>query len=213
VTCQILPPNLPGYKPYCPFTINPGAGKWTAPDIARARRLLDASGVRGARVVVWDAPIFNGTGKYITSLLNDLGFKAELKVVNNIARYFNTVNDSRSRTQIFGNAWYADYPGPSNFLYPLFSCRSFIPGSPINLNSSGFCNPNIDRVMSRAFRLEAEDRIAANRLWARIDKQIVDLSPWAAILNPIGADFVSERLGNYQYNPQWGALLSQLWID
>src|SRR3954451_17880023 len=27
-TCQILPPNLPGYVPYCPYTKNPGSGKW-----------------------------------------------------------------------------------------------------------------------------------------------------------------------------------------
>jgi peptide/nickel transport system substrate-binding protein len=25
-------------------------------------------------------------------------------------------------------------------------------------------------------------------------------------------DFVSRRVGNYQYNPQWGALLDQLWV-
>ena len=25
-------------------------------------------------------------------------------------------------------------------------------------------------------------------------------------------DFVSRRVGNYQYNPQWGALLDQMWV-
>ena len=24
-TCQVLPPNFPGYKPYCPYTKNPAA--------------------------------------------------------------------------------------------------------------------------------------------------------------------------------------------
>ena len=30
-TCQQLPPNFPGYKPYCPYTLNPapeGKGSW-----------------------------------------------------------------------------------------------------------------------------------------------------------------------------------------
>src|SRR5262249_55822345 len=26
-TCQILPPALPGYRPYCPYTLNPGPGR------------------------------------------------------------------------------------------------------------------------------------------------------------------------------------------
>jgi hypothetical protein len=25
-------------------------------------------------------------------------------------------------------------------------------------------------------------------------------------------DFVSRRVGNYQYNPQWRALLGQMWV-
>jgi peptide/nickel transport system substrate-binding protein len=33
VTCQYLPPNFPGYQPYCPYTLNPSpAGAWTAAD-------------------------------------------------------------------------------------------------------------------------------------------------------------------------------------
>src|SRR5262249_26046050 len=34
-TCQILPPTLLGYQPYCPYTISPGpSGAWLAPDLA-----------------------------------------------------------------------------------------------------------------------------------------------------------------------------------
>jgi YVTN family beta-propeller protein len=48
-TCQILPPALPGYKPYCPYTTDPSAsGAWAAPDLAAAERLVRASGTRGA---------------------------------------------------------------------------------------------------------------------------------------------------------------------
>ena len=42
-TCQILPPNIPGYVRYCPYG---------APDLRTARRLVAASGTRGMRVVV-----------------------------------------------------------------------------------------------------------------------------------------------------------------
>jgi peptide/nickel transport system substrate-binding protein len=51
-TCQVLPPEFPGYKPYCPYTANPGSGKWTGPDMAKARQLVEESGTKGMRVKV-----------------------------------------------------------------------------------------------------------------------------------------------------------------
>ena len=52
-TCQVLPPSLPEYRPYCPFTLHPsGAGTWSAPDLAKARKLVRASGTAGAEVRV-----------------------------------------------------------------------------------------------------------------------------------------------------------------
>ncbi len=33
-TCQILPPTLPGYEPYCPYTVRPSSsGSWRGPDL------------------------------------------------------------------------------------------------------------------------------------------------------------------------------------
>src|SRR5207247_6850514 len=44
-TCQILPPGLPGYMPYCPYTLHPRhGGRWTSPNLSRARQLVAASG-------------------------------------------------------------------------------------------------------------------------------------------------------------------------
>ena len=43
--CQILPVGLPGYRPYCPYTIDPNpAGTWHGPDLARAERLIASLG-------------------------------------------------------------------------------------------------------------------------------------------------------------------------
>ena len=55
ITCQIVPPTFPGYEPYCPYTRHPN-GTWTAPDLAKAEELVEASGTAGARVTVWAAP-------------------------------------------------------------------------------------------------------------------------------------------------------------
>ncbi|HEU4356097.1 MAG TPA: ABC transporter substrate-binding protein, partial [Actinomycetota bacterium] len=32
-TCQIFPPNIQGFEPFCPYTIGPESGVWSAPDV------------------------------------------------------------------------------------------------------------------------------------------------------------------------------------
>jgi ABC-type transport system substrate-binding protein len=49
-------------------------------------------------------------------------------------------------------------------------------------------------------------------LWAQNDRRIVDQAPWVPLYNTRSADFVSERVGNYQHHPQWGVLVDQLWV-
>ena len=44
VTCQIRPPGIPGYRPYCPYTRDPAAdGRWSTPNLTLAKRLAAAS--------------------------------------------------------------------------------------------------------------------------------------------------------------------------
>jgi peptide/nickel transport system substrate-binding protein len=49
-------------------------------------------------------------------------------------------------------------------------------------------------------------------LWAEVDRAIVEEAPYVWLVNPILIEFVSDRVGNYQYSPQWGTLLDQLWV-
>ena len=52
-TCQILPPGIPGYQRYCPFTVDPApGGAWVGPDLAAARELVAQSATYGMRVTV-----------------------------------------------------------------------------------------------------------------------------------------------------------------
>jgi peptide/nickel transport system substrate-binding protein len=79
-TCQVLPPNFPGYRPYCPYTANPSAsGRWVGPDLARARRLVSASGTKGERVTVWTSE--KAEGEYVATVLRRLGYRSRLKTV------------------------------------------------------------------------------------------------------------------------------------
>src|SRR5581483_926731 len=92
--------------------------------------------------------------------------------------YFSLVRNSHTKAQIGIDGWVFDYPLPSNFFLPTLSCASFRPASPSNTNEAEFCDPPIDAQMQRAVRLEAVDVESANRLWARIDREVVDQAPW-----------------------------------
>ena len=42
---------------------------------------------------------------------------------------------------------------------------------------------------------------------------ITDQAPWLPMFNPKNIDFVSKRVGNYQFSPQWLFLLDQAWVQ
>lgn len=214
LTCQGFPPNYPGYRRYCPYTVEPNsAGTWTGPDLAAAQRLIATTQTKGSRVTVWWS-VFSTreAGSYVVSVLRTLGYRARLRFVDDGERYFRALSDSRRRVQAGVTGWIADYPAEAGFLSVQLTCEAFVPRSVDNQNFAQFCDRKIDAEIARAQVLQTTDPQAASELWAQIDRRIVDRAPWVPLYNTRSADFVSERVGNYQNNPQWGMLVDQLWV-
>ncbi len=206
-SCQVLPPSLDGYRPYCPYTIRPSAdGRYTGPNLAKARSLVAASGTTGEKVtLVGYAGIFQPQGgNYLVSVLRRLGYKVRFK---NFTRddYFSAISDPRRRIQAGIAGWLQDYPSAGNFFEPQVTCGS-------KNNYAQFCNRRIDREIADASSLQSTDPGAASRLWSKVDHDVVDQAPWLFMQNPLSFVLVSRRVGNYQFNPQWGVLLDQLWV-
>ena len=208
-TCQILPPNFPGYKPYCPYTKNPGS-KWTAPDLAKAKQLVAQSGTKGATVKVNTdtTDIDKALGLYFVGLLNSLGYKASLQALSADIQYPYAQN-SKNHVQFAYSSWYQDYPAASDFLNILLGCGSFHPNSNSSPNIAEFCDKGIQAKMDQAGKLGITDPTASNKLWAQVDKEVTDQAPWVAMYNPKLIDFVSKRVKGYQFSPQWYFLLDQ----
>jgi YVTN family beta-propeller protein len=211
-TCQIIPPGLPGYRPYCPFTVDPSAsGAWAGPDLAQARELVAASHTEGTRVVVWAHQWDGALGPYVVAVLNKLGYRASLRVAS-VDEFALNVNDTRRRIQASVGSWIVDYPSASEFFDYFFRCSSFRSADPADTRSgSFFCQSAIDRQMSQADQLQVSDPQAAAHVWAEVDREITDLAPWVPLASLRFADFTSARVGNYQYSPA-GILLDQLWV-
>lgn len=210
-TCQTLPPGIPGYRRYCPYTVNPDpTGAYSGPDVAKAARLVDKSGTRGMRVRVLTDPGAPDTA-HVVAVLRRLGYRASAWPVAG-ERYNRLASNSRNRVQISVGGTITDYPAASNIIATWLSCGSYRPQSDLNGNRAAFCDPTVEAMVKRARRLEASRPEAAERLWSRIDRAIVDRAPWLPTVNLRTIDFVSERVDNYLFHPQWGMLLDQLRI-
>ena len=209
-TCQILPPDLAGYQPYCPYTLHANtSGSWSAANLPRARALIHESGTEGMKVTVamQTADTANPTtnvGPYLVRLLDQLGYRASLKV--GWSKHF---AGFRPRAQLRWFNWNSDYPGPSDFISPILTCSTFLPNG---LNHSGFCQPAIDRAEARAQKLETASPGSGNEDWAKIDRRITDQAPWVPLYNPRLNVATSSRVGNYQYHPFFQLLPDQLWV-
>jgi len=215
-TCQILPPNFPGYKPYCPYTAGSDHTKWTAPDIAKAKQLVQQSGTAGMKVVVNSAT--DETSKALAlqmvSDLNKIGYKASTQLLTGSIQYPFVQNSNNSKKwQVAWSAWYQDYPVPSDFLNVLLGCGSIHPGSDASPNIAAFCDQAIQAKMTQASNMQLTNLAGANELWAQVDHEVTDQAPWVDLYNPKQIDFLSKRVGNYQWNPQWYILIDQLWVQ
>ena len=124
------------------------------------------------------------------------------------------ISDSRTQTQLGYWGWAASYPSAADFIPPQYSCAAFAPASPgANTNVSGFCDPSLDAKMNAAIAAQAQDPAEATALWQQVEAALLAQAPFVPTYTRRIVDLIAKRVGNYQYNPQWGVLLSQLWVQ
>jgi peptide/nickel transport system substrate-binding protein len=212
-SCQVLPPSFPGHRDYCPYTKNPGT-RWSAPDLAKAKALVKASGTAGQKVAVVssDDEVNKAMGVYLQSVLNQIGYKATVKPISaNIS--FTYPQNTKNKVQINVQQWYQDYPTASDFLYVLFGCESFHPGSDSSINMAGFCDKKINARMHAALKRAVNDERGADVMWAQIDRMVTDKAPMATLFNPKHIDVVSKRVGNFTFSKQFYWLVAKSWVE
>jgi hypothetical protein len=101
--------------------------------------------------------------------------------------------------------WVIDYPRAGNFIPHVFRCEA-------SDNVSGLCDKNLDAAMAVAQRLQAADPAAANAAWIEIEHKLIKDAIWAPLINPVRPYAFSARTENIEVNPEWGILLSRLWV-
>jgi YVTN family beta-propeller protein len=209
LSCQVIPPGLPGYAPTCPFTRDPTpGGGWSAPDLDRTHRLITASGSRGARVQVWGFAKYAAVTRYAGEVLRQLGYRVRVRVFPDPAQFFNYVNDSRHHAQVGFTGWIADFLTPSSFFDP-FRCTQFVRHSVDNANVSQFCDRGVDADYDAA---AAASGAEANARWAALDRRVSAASAAIPLFNRRTLLLVSDRVGNAPMHGELGPLLDQFWV-
>src|SRR6478672_12800148 len=106
--CQILPPGFPGHVTYCPY-----AGTDFAPNVAKARALVVASGTADMSVDVYgtgsDGPLL----QYSASVLRDIGYRPVTHLLPNpdfYATYLRFVSQHSQQVDVaITPGWIPDY--------------------------------------------------------------------------------------------------------
>jgi peptide/nickel transport system substrate-binding protein len=203
-TCQMIPPTVPGYVRNCPYTLDPrSTGEWTAPDVAKAKQLIAASGTRGQKVRVRAWREIGKEARYLVSVLRRLGYRAQLEELKDWDAYAPTILDPKTRPQSGIIGWFGLQYGSG--MIDLFECGS-------SSNLARFCDRGFDRKAARALNLYATDPEGAARMWAQLDRELVDKAPYVPLFNPRWPLLASNRVGNWQYHPSGQVLLDQLWV-
>ncbi len=215
-TCQVLPPNFPSYTPYCPYTAGSSHTKWTGPDLAKAKQLVQQSHTAGLKVVVdsTNDQVGKAFAEQMVSDLNAIGYKASTQLLAASIQYPFVQNSSNSGKWNVGySAWYQDYPAASDFLNVLLGCGTIHPNSDASPNIAAYCDQATQSKINQAETMGATNPSGAAALWTQVDHADTNAAPWVDMFNPKQIDVLSHNVHGYSWSPQWYILIDRLWLS
>ena len=185
--CNFLPPGMKGYEKIdpCPWG-DPNA----APDVAKAKQLVEASGTAGQSVTVFgnDEPESKSLAEYLADVLNDIGYKAKPRIVEGSV-YFTTIGNQKTKAQAGFANWFQDFPHPGNFMF-------LVDGDSIqatnNQNFGNVDNPKVNSLLDKANTNADIDAVAGD--YAEADKTVVSDADVAAYGHRKLTVFYSDRI-------------------
>jgi peptide/nickel transport system substrate-binding protein len=191
---QILPPGMPGYKK---LNLYPHSVK-------KAKELIAEADPSDKEIVVWtnnESPS-DDAGAYYQGVLEELGFKVELKVLSP-DNYFAVITNSSTPELDTGWAnWYLEYPSPNGFFQPLLDEASIAPTEGTNLPR--FADPTLSKKIEQL----AEEPVGPKQEaeYAQLDKEFMEEAPLAPYGTSTASTFVSKdiNLDKVVFTPSFG---------
>jgi peptide/nickel transport system substrate-binding protein len=167
VAQSILPPGMPGYNPEVQaYSYNPN----------KAKQLLARAGYPGGKdfvpVTLASSRKSRGESQLIQEAMAAIGIHLGFQQFDGWTTYEPALQ--RGDVQLFTYTWYADYPDPDNFLYPLFHSQS-------PTNYFRYRNPTVDKLLDDA-RRETDDLRRVD-LYRQAEQIILNDAPMITLLH------------------------------
>jgi peptide/nickel transport system substrate-binding protein len=164
--CFFLPVGMIGHpKGACPYG-DPNA----APNLEKAKQLIQASGLAGTSVTVWGETRQPRREyvDYFASVLNAIGLKATEKIIAD-ATYFPTIGNVKLNPQAGFADWNQDFPNPSDF-YLLLNAKSIQPTN--NQNFSQVEDPHIQSELAVLNKVPSTNLQSVAKRWEELDEYV-----------------------------------------
>jgi peptide/nickel transport system substrate-binding protein len=196
-TDQYLPPGLSAYKDADIYPLD-------GPDIERAKELMGGKTGKAVLYTCNESPCPE-RAQLLQQSLKAIGIDVQIKQWPRSVQF--TKEGVRGEPfDIADEGWIADYADPSNFIIKLLDGRTIQAQN--NVNFSYFDDPEYNRKMDEAQQKTGEERDEA---FAALDEDIArNAAPLVAWSVPNNIDFVSARVGCYQWHPVYFMNLATL---
>jgi len=198
--CYFLPTGIIGHPTApCPY----GDPK-SAPNLAKAKAMVQQSGMAGTPITVW-GQTRSPRKEYIdyyTNVLNQIGFKATEKIIAD-ATYFTTIGNATTKAQTGFADWNQDFPNPSDF-YLLMDGTAIQPQN--NQNFSLVNDPHIQSELKVLNKVPTTQLASVAGRWSALDQYVAQKAYVAVFGAEKAPKFFSTRIkfGATVFHPLYG---------
>jgi len=169
-------------------------GGGIAYDPDQARRIIASRGLAGTRVriLVSAEPEVLDIVEVVQYYLARAGLRAEI-VQLDWSAFKQAVNQGEA--DAFWLSWWADYPDPENFLYPLFHSANAGPAG----NRSRYRDRTFDRLVEQA--QATSDAAARERLYRQAEDRVIADAPWVFMWHRSDISVVQQWVDGFRLYP------------
>jgi peptide/nickel transport system substrate-binding protein len=188
--CNFLPEGIVGHPTSCPYG-DPNA----APDLNKAKQLVQQSGLAGTAITVW-GEMRSPRKEYVdyyTDVLNKIGFKATPKIISD-STFFPTIGNEKTKAQTGFADWIQDFPNPSDF-YLLLDGTAIQPTN--NQNFSYVNDPKIQAQLAKLNTIPTSQLDSVASQWQKLDEYVTSQAYEAVYGSEQVPKFQSNRM-NFQ---------------
>jgi peptide/nickel transport system substrate-binding protein len=197
-TQNVLPPTYPSYRKLALYPRNTN----------KAKQLIQQAGATGAKVTVWTRQVSDAVtaATIYTGVLNSIGLDAKLTILPRTT-YYTTIGNVNTKAQTGWARWLEDYPHPLDWFDVLLNGNRIT--NQDNNNYAWYSNKTTNKEIESLKKAPVLTP-AVNARWAKVEKQIMQQSPWVPWSNRVFPEYFSKKMGCIHMQLLYGVDLARL---